>query len=118
MKKVLIVDDAPTVLKIVDFTLTSQGYEVVQAGNANEAMDRVREERPEIGIFDVNMPGKSGIELTRDVLSSEEGRDMKVVMLTTESSAEMKDRGREAGAVGWLVKPFQNDDLLSLVSSL
>ena len=76
------------------------------------------EEQPAIGIFDVNMPGKSGIELTREVLSSAEGQGMKIVILTTESSADLREQGKAAGAVGWLTKPFQNDALLQLVGQL
>ena len=118
MKKILIVDDAPIVLKIVEIALTAEGYQVVKASNADEALAMLQKERFDIGVFDVNMPGKSGIELTREVLAVPNGKDMKIVMLTTESSEDMKAKGREAGAKGWLVKPFMNDDLITLLSKL
>lgn len=118
MKKVLIVDDAQTVLKIVDFALRQEGYEVSKAINATEALQQVEERAFDIGIFDVNMPGKNGIQLTREVLERPNGSNMKIVMLTTESSPDIQERGRAAGCIGWLVKPFQNDDLVRLLGQL
>jgi len=118
MKKVLAVDDAPTVLKIVDFTLSEEGYEVTQAKSAEEAKQKLANAKFDIGIFDVNMPGQNGIDLTRDVLASENGKGMKIVIVTTESSEELKTAGKAAGAVGWLVKPFEGNDLIELVSQL
>ncbi len=118
MKTVLIVDDAPTVLKIVCFTLQEEGFRVVQATSADEALERLEGNVPDIGIFDINMPGRNGIELTRAVKNHPNGRDMKIVMLTTESSEEIKEAGREAGAIGWLIKPFRDEDLIGLLNRL
>jgi two-component system chemotaxis response regulator CheY len=116
MKKILITDDAPTVLKLLEFTLTDEGYTVDKASNAEEAMRQVEQNGPyDLGIFDVNMPGKTGIELTKDVLESPNGRNMQILILTTESSDEMKAKGKEAGAKGWLVKPFNDEALLAVV---
>lgn len=118
MKKVLAVDDSPTVLKIVDFTLSEEGYEVKRAPNAEVAKQMMETEIFDIGIFDVNMPGQNGIDLTRDIKTSPNGKNMKIVIVTTESSEELKAAGKNAGAVGWLVKPFEGNDLLDLVSQL
>jgi two-component system chemotaxis response regulator CheY len=119
MKKILLTDDAPTVLKLLEFTLTDVGYTVEKASNAEEAMKMIDAKGPfDLGIFDVNMPGKTGIELTKDVLAAPNGKNMKIVILTTESSEEMKNKGREAGAKGWLVKPFVDEDLLAVVEKL
>lgn len=119
MKKILITDDAPTVLKLLEFTLTDAGYTVEKASNANEAMSVLEAKGPfDMGIFDVNMPGKTGIELTKDVLAHPKGKNMKILILTTESSEEMKNKGREAGAKGWLIKPFNDEDLLAVVEKL
>jgi len=118
MKKVLIVDDAPTVLSIVDFTLSEEGYDVEKANNAEEAKQKLQNTAFDIGIFDVNMPGQNGIDLTRDALQMPNGKNMKIVILTTESSDELKAQGRDAGAVGWLTKPFEGSDLLALVGEL
>ncbi|MDH5657650.1 MAG: response regulator [Spirochaetia bacterium] len=118
MKKVLAVDDAPTVLKIVDFTLSDEGYQVKTAASAEEAKKLLESESFDIGIFDVNMPGQNGIDLTKDVMQSDSGKHMKIVIVTTESSEELKSAGKAAGAVGWLVKPFESEDLLELVAKL
>ena len=118
MKKVLAVDDAPTVLKIVEFTLADEGYEDSTAANAEEAKKMVANQAFDIGVFDVNMPGQNGIDLTRDILQMDNGKNMKIVIVTTESSDELKAAGKNAGAVGWLVKPFEGEDLLDLVGQL
>ncbi len=85
MKKILAVDDANTVLKIVNLTLSEEGYEVKTATNASDAKKMILAESFDLGIFDVNMPGENGIELTKNALSMENGKKMKIVILTTES---------------------------------
>jgi two-component system chemotaxis response regulator CheY len=118
MKKILAVDDAPTVLKIVEFTLSDEGYDVKTAENAEIAKKMIEAEAFDIGIFDVNMPGQNGIDLTRDVKAMANGKNMKIIMVTTESSEDLKTAGQKAGAVGWLVKPFESEDLIELVGLL
>ena len=118
MKKILLVDDAPTVLNIMEYALSEEGYDVVTATCADEAKIALNKKSFDIGIFDVNMPGQNGIELTADVLKTENGKNMKIVIVTTESSDDLQKAGREAGAVGWLVKPFDGEELLELVGQL
>lgn len=118
MARILTVDDAPAVLKILNLVLTTDGHEVESASNGMEALEKIQNSKFDIGIFDVNMPGMTGIELTEKTLKSENGKTMKIVMLTTESSEEMKNKGKAAGAVGWLVKPFANESLSKLISQL
>ncbi|TGK46826.1 response regulator [Leptospira bouyouniensis] len=118
MARILTVDDAPAVLKILNLVLTTDGHEVESASNGMEALEKIQNSKFDIGIFDVNMPGMTGIELTEKTLKSENGKTMKIVMLTTESSEEMKNKGKAAGAIGWLVKPFANESLTKLISQL
>jgi two-component system chemotaxis response regulator CheY len=118
MKKILIVDDAQSVLKILEYTLKEASYSVESAQNAEEALQKVEGEKFDLGVFDVNMPGKNGIELTKEVLAKPNGAGMKIIMLTTESSDKMKTAGKEAGAKGWLVKPFNDADLLTVLGKL
>ncbi|PJZ26675.1 response regulator [Leptospira hartskeerlii] len=119
MTKILCVDDAPTVLKLLDFTLTEEGYSVCKAAGPDEALTKIESEGPfDIGIFDVNMPGRTGIELTKEVLRTEKGKSMKILILTTESSDAMKSQGKDAGAKGWMIKPFNDEDLLAAVKHL
>ncbi|EQA37972.1 response regulator receiver domain protein [Leptospira inadai serovar Lyme str. 10] len=119
MVKILCVDDAPTVLKLLEFTLSEEGYSVTKASGPDEAMAKIESEGPfDLGIFDVNMPGKTGIELTKDVLRTEKGKNTKILILTTESSDAMKSAGKDAGARGWMTKPFNDEDLLMAVKKL
>lgn len=118
MTNILIVDDSPTIIKVLEFTLEDAGYNVDSANNAEEAIVRVEQKKYDIGIFDVNMPGKNGIELTGDVLSSPNGSNMKIVILTTETGEKLKAAGKEVGVNAWLVKPFEDDVLMSVVSKL
>ena len=118
MKKVLVVDDAPTVRKLVTFTLEDEGFEMFEACDGSEALRVIGDNEIDIGIFDVNMPGIDGIQLTREALASSGGKDMKIIILTTESSDALKVAGKEAGAIGWLVKPFEDEALVSMVTQI
>lgn len=116
--KILIVDDSAMILVLLENALSLEDHEVEKARDAEEAIDMVTTFKFDIGIFDVNMPGKSGLELIPIIKSMENGKDMKIVILTTESSEEMKTKAKLAGAKAWLVKPFQNDQLIELVNLL
>lgn len=118
MKKILAVDDAPTILKIIKMTLSEEGYDVKTAPGAAEAKKLIEAEAFDIGIFDVNMPGQNGIELTRDVKTMANGKDMKIIMVTTESGEDLRKQANQAGAIGWIVKPFEAEDLLDLLGQL
>lgn len=118
MRKVLIVDDAPSILKIMETFLTLEGCNVTKASNAEAAIEKIKAQKFDIGIFDVNMPGKNGIELTKIALGMENGKDMKILILTTESSDSLRQQGIEAGASGWLLKPVKNEDLSAILNML
>lgn len=118
MKKILIVDDSPSVIRVVKMALAMEGYDITSAANAEQAEEILKGNSFDFGIFDVNMPGKNGIELVRTVMGLPNGKDMKILILTTESSEELKKKGREAGAKGWLIKPFNHIDLLTVLKKL
>ncbi len=118
MKKILIVDDSPMVLNIIETALSLEDYDVVRATNADEALKKIEESKFDFGIFDVNMPGKTGIELVPLVLNHPNGKSMKIVILTTESSAEIRKKGEDAGASAWMVKPFKNAEMVELLKQL
>ena len=117
MKKILIVDDAPTVIKLVKFSLEDE-FEVESASNGQEALVLIGQNQYDLGIFDINMPGINGIELTRQAKLTPNGAGMKIIILTTESSDEMRQRGKEAGALGWMTKPFKEQDLRDLMNTV
>lgn len=111
----LIVDDAQTMRKMVGFTLRSIGLDVVEAADGAEALQLVRSRSFDLIISDVNMPRMDGIEFTRQARLALHGRPVPILILTTESEAAKKDRARAAGATGWIVKPFQQEQLLAIV---
>lgn len=118
MKKILIVDDASMVLKILDVALSIEDYHVEQASSGEKAIELLEKECFDFGIFDYNMPGMTGIELLKKALSMPNGEDMQIIMLTTESDENLKEQAREAGASAWLIKPFKNDELIDLLEQL
>lgn len=117
-KKIMTVDDSASVRQMVAFTLSKAGYEVMAAADGKEALDKLATEPADMVITDLNMPNMNGIELTRSVRNLPAFKFMPILLLTTESQAERKQEGRAAGATGWIVKPFQEEQLLAVVKKL
>ena len=115
MSNILIVDDSMTMRQMVNFTLTSAGHVVTEAGNADEALLTAQSNRYDLVISDVNMPGRSGIELVAELRTLAAYKFVPIILLTTESQPEMKSKGRAAGATGWIVKPFDPEALLGVL---
>ena len=115
-KSVLIVDDSLTVRQQVSLTLTSAGYQIVEASDGREGVDALRA-HAEIAMVlcDLNMPNMNGIEFLETIKGEAAGPPVPVVMLTTDGSPELIARAKRAGAKGWIVKPFQTDLLLAAV---
>jgi len=115
-KSVLIVDDSLTVRQQVSLTLTSAGYQIVEASDGREGVDALRaHEGIAMVLCDVNMPRMSGLEFLESIKGDAAGPPLPVVMLTTDGSPELIARAKRAGAKGWIVKPFQTDLLLAAV---
>ena len=106
MKTVLAVDDSPSMRQMVAFTLKSSGYEVIEAVDGLDGLDKARAGHVSLVLTDQNMPRMDGLTLIRSLRGLPEYARTPILMLTTEASAEMKAEGRAAGATGWLVKPF------------
>ena len=114
-KRVLAVDDSKSLRDLVSFTLRGAGFEVKEAGNGQEALDIARRETFNLVLTDQNMPLMDGLTLVRSLRSLPAYRTAPILMLTTESSDEMKQKGRAAGATGWIVKPFNPERLVEIV---
>lgn len=112
------VDDASIIRKRVSFTLQSSGHRVLEAGDGLQALDIVRKERVDLILSDINMPNMDGIEFTRQVRTLPEYNSVPIILLTTESEPGKKAEGRAAGASGWIVKPFKQDQLLALIAKV
>ncbi|MDT8442663.1 MAG: response regulator [Desulfuromonadales bacterium] len=115
-KCVLIVDDSETVRQVLQMTLTNAGYDVIEAVDGEDAIEKLTNASSvNMLITDLNMPNMDGLQLIQQVRKERNHRFMPIVMLTTESSEEKKQAGRDAGASGWIVKPFKPEQLLKVV---
>ncbi|MBT8438455.1 MAG: response regulator [Gammaproteobacteria bacterium] len=112
MTSILAVDDSPSMRQMVSYTLESAGYDVILANDGMTALDIAEKTSVNLVITDVNMPNMDGISLVRQLREKQDYRFTPILILTTESSTEKKMLGKEAGATGWIVKPFDPDQLL------
>lgn len=114
----MIVDDSPTVLKFISFSLKSKGYMVVAACDGMDALEKMSslEESVDLIITDLNMPNLDGYGLIEAVRQNQEHESTPIIILSSEDSDDDRDRGMNVGASSYLVKPFKSDVLLSEVS--
>ncbi len=118
-KTVLVVDDSVSMRQMVSFTLTGAGYEVVEAGDGKEAVDKLNGgAKPSLVITDLNMPNMDGIALIKAVRGMPTHKFTPILMLTTESSDAKKKEGQSAGATGWVVKPFNPEQMLATIKKV
>jgi len=110
-KTILTVDDSRTIRDMLRMALTDAGYRVVQAADGAEGLETLEAERPDAIITDINMPTLDGFGFIEQVRRDDRFRATPILVLTTESDPEMKDRARAAGATGWIVKPFNPEKL-------
>jgi two-component system chemotaxis response regulator CheY len=115
MACILTVDDSATMRQMLTFTLETAGYQVIEAVNGTEALAKAGQVRADLVLTDVNMPLMDGITLIRELRKLPQYRFTPMLMLTTESSPEKKQEGKAAGATGWLVKPFNPEQLLATI---
>jgi two-component system chemotaxis response regulator CheY len=115
MPAILAVDDSASMRQMVQFTLKSAGYQVVEAVDGADAWDKAGRQAFDLILTDQNMPRMDGTSLTRKLRETSQYRSTPILILTTESSDEMKRAGRDAGATGWLVKPFDAVKLLEVI---
>lgn len=118
IKTIITVDDASTIRKMVSFTLQPTGHRVIEAADGSQALELVRREPVDLILSDINMPNMSGIELTRQIRALPQYSSTPIILLTTESEPQKKAEGRAAGASGWIVKPFKQDQLLALINKV
>ncbi len=118
MRQILTVDDSASVRQMVSFTLRKVGYEVTEAVDGKDGLGKISGGKFDLIITDLNMPQLDGIQLITEVRKLKGYTFVPILMLTTESQAEKKDAGRKAGATGWIVKPFNADQLVSVVQKL
>lgn len=114
-KTILTIDDSASIRQMVAMTLTGAGLKVIEAGNGAEGYAKATTQPVHAVITDLNMPVMNGLEFLKKFRQSPAGKGIPVILLTTESDEELKRQAREAGATGWIVKPFKQDQLLAVV---
>jgi len=117
-KTILVVDDSASMRQVISGTLESAGYQTKVAVDGVDALSKLDSERFALIISDVNMLNMDGISLIKAVKQRPDTKFTPIVMLTTETMAEKKEEGRQAGAKAWIVKPFQPNQILDVVSKL
>lgn len=115
MAVILAVDDSASMRQMVCFTLKGAGHEVIEASDGEEALRVAKTKTFNLILTDVNMPKMDGIALTRELRKLPNYRFTPILTLTTESTPEKKLEGKNAGATGWIVKPFNPEQLVSTV---
>ncbi len=114
-KTIMTVDDSASVRLMVNFTLRELGYEIIEAENGKEALKKLEKKHIHMMITDINMPEMDGISLVKRMRQNPDYKFIPIIMLTTESQIEKKNAGKQAGATGWIVKPFKPDQLVAVV---
>jgi len=118
MVKILAVDDSTSMRQMVTFTLKGAGYDVIEAADGQEAFDKAKVDQVDLVLSDVNMPVMDGITLIKSLRGLDSYKFTPMLMLTTESAGDKKMEGKAAGATGWIVKPFNPDQLLSTIKKV
>ena len=118
MAKILAVDDSASMRQMVSFTLKGAGHDVVEAVDGIDALAKAKGAKFDLVISDVNMPNMDGITLIKELRTLPDFKFTPMLMLTTESTGDKKQQGKAAGATGWIVKPFNPDQLLATIGKV
>lgn len=118
MAKILAVDDSASMRQMVAFTLKGAGHDVVEAVDGVDALAKAKVGKFDLVISDVNMPNMDGITLIAELRALPTFKFTPMLMLTTESAGDKKQQGKAAGATGWIVKPFNPDQLLATIGKV
>jgi two-component system chemotaxis response regulator CheY len=115
VRTILAVDDSASIRQMVAFTLKGAGYDVLEASDGQDGLEKARGRQVSLVLTDQNMPRMDGLTLIRSLRGLPEYRSVPILVLTTEAGQDMKDKGKAAGATGWLVKPFDPRRLVDVV---
>lgn len=115
-KRILIVDDSESIRSLLKYNLESNGYETMVAKDGLEALKLLEHTNNlQLLLTDLHMPNMNGLELIENVRKNDEYKYLPILFLTTETNVDMKQRARNAGATGWIVKPFQSEKLIKTI---
>ncbi len=117
-KTALVVDDSTSMRQMVTFTLQTAGFKTIEGCNGVEALKNTETTNVDLVVTDLNMPEMDGITLIKELRNRPAFKFTPILLLTTESQESKKQEGKAAGATGWMVKPFNPDQLMTIVSKL
>lgn len=117
-KRILTIDNSKTIRDMLMLTLADAGFEVFQAVDGQDGLDVLSKQPVDVVITDINMPRMDGYEVIRQMRSNAAHKTIPILVLTTESEADKKNLAREAGATGWMVKPFDPDRLIATINKV
>jgi two-component system chemotaxis response regulator CheY len=117
-KTIMTVDDSSSIRQMVSFTLREEDYNVIEACDGKDALIKMNGANLDLIITDLNMPNMNGIDLIKNIRSGTQSRFIPILMLTTESQHGKKMEGKAAGATGWLIKPFVQEQLIQVVKKV
>lgn len=116
--KIMTVDDSRAVRLTIALTLKQAGHRVIEAANGEDALELLKTEKVDLIISDFIMPRMDGIQLVRQIKADRDYHSIPVIMLTTENSKGRLSEAKEAGALGWMNKPFKAEHLVAAVNTL
>jgi two-component system chemotaxis response regulator CheY len=117
-RTILAVDDSSSIRQMVALALTRGGYDVISAEDGNAGLAKARTTRADMVITDLNMPGMNGLALIRELRKLPSYTGVPILFLSTESDPAVRQEAKSAGATGWIVKPFQGEQLLAAVKKV
>lgn len=115
-RRILVVDDSPSIRRMIALTLRGAGYDVVEAEDGQSALDRTAADAFDAVLTDQNMPRLDGLGFIREFRKRSDAQRIPIVFLSTENEGALKESARAAGATGWMTKPFDQAKLLSVMS--
>ncbi|MBE9515740.1 MAG: response regulator [Proteobacteria bacterium] len=118
MATIMTVDDTASMRQMISFTLNDAGFEVMEAEDGVKALEAAKSSKVDMFITDINMPNMDGIALVKELRALPEYKFTPILMLTTESQDNKRKAGKEAGATGWIVKPFNPEQLIKLINQV
>jgi two-component system chemotaxis response regulator CheY len=117
-KTILTIDDSASIRQMVAMTLTAAGHQVLEAINGADGYTKATSNTVHAVVTDLNMPVMNGIEFIRKYRQHPASKGVPIILLTTESDEELKRQAKEAGATGWIVKPFKQDQLIAVIKKV
>ena len=117
-RQVLLIEDEANIAEAIRFILSRDGWDVDLHGNGADALDRLRDLRPDVVILDLMLPGRSGLEILADMRADPDLKDVPVLMLTARGQGRDREAASRAGATRFIAKPFANADVLACVREL